>query len=146
MGHCDQQSHQFPKLTPLLHVSLVTQRSLPVVAVFKMCVASWLGWVGTALIRDLLYLLPTVGSVSKKWKSRRKSQNQQNFHCSRRPTASSWQKARPISIEFMRSFAIHCWWNNGFSQSKNKNKWLAIKEQTDESCMRTESWTYQPFS
>ena len=146
MGHCDQQSHQFPKLTPLLNVSLVTQRSLPVVAVFKMCVASWLGWVGTALIRDLLYLLPTVGSVSKKWKSRRKSQNQQNFQCSRRPTASSWKKVRPISIDLMRSFAQHFLRNNGFSWANTKNERLAIKEQTDESCMRTESWTYQPFS
>ena len=64
--------------------------------------------------------------LCKKWKSRRKSQNQQNFQCSRRPTVSSRQKARPTSIEFMRLFATHCWWNNRFSWSKNKNKQLAI--------------------
>ena len=49
MGHCDQQSYRFLKLTPLLHVSLVTRRSSPVVVVFKRCVASWSGWVRTAL-------------------------------------------------------------------------------------------------
>ena len=37
-GHCDQQSDRFLKLTPLLHVSLVTRKSLPVVVVSKMCV------------------------------------------------------------------------------------------------------------
>ena len=89
MGHCDQQSYRFLKLTSLLHVSLVIRRSSPVVVVFKMCVASWSGWVRTALFRDLL---------------------------------------------------------NGFSRSKNRNKWLAISEQTDESCMPTERQTYPPFS
>ena len=89
MGHCDQQSYQFLKLTPLLHISLATWRSLPMVVVFKMCIASWSGWVRTALFRDLL---------------------------------------------------------NGFSRSKNRNKWLAISEQTDESCMPTERQTYPPFS
>ena len=44
-GHCDQQSDRFLKLTPLLQVSLVTWRSLPVVVVSKTCVASWSGWV-----------------------------------------------------------------------------------------------------
>ena len=48
MGHCDQQSYWFLKLTPLLHISLVIQRSSPVVVVLKMSVASWLGWVRTA--------------------------------------------------------------------------------------------------
>ena len=62
----------------------------------------------------------------KKWKSRGKNQNQQNIHCSRRPTARSRQKARPISIEFVRSFAMHCRWNNGLSRSKIKNKRLAL--------------------
>ena len=47
-GHCDQQSNRFLKLTSLLQVSLVTRRSSPVV-VSKMCVASWLGWIRTAL-------------------------------------------------------------------------------------------------
>ena len=52
-GYCDQQSYRFLKLTPLLHVSLVTRRSSLVVVVFKMCVASWSGWVRTALFRAL---------------------------------------------------------------------------------------------
>ena len=64
MGHCDQQSYRFLKLTPLLHVTLVTRKSSPVVVIFKTCVASWLGWVRTALFRDFLYFLPSVGSVS----------------------------------------------------------------------------------
>ena len=63
MGYCDQQPYRFLKVTPLLHVNLVTRRPSPVVAVFKMCMASWSGWVRTALFRDLLYLLPSVGSV-----------------------------------------------------------------------------------
>ena len=45
---------------------------------------------------------------SKKWKSRRKSQNQQIFQCSRRLTASRRQKVRPISIEFLTLFEMHC--------------------------------------
>ena len=63
--------------------------------------------------------------LSKKWKSFRKSKNQQKIQRSRRPMGSSRQKARPISVEFVRSFAMHCWWNNGFSDL-NKNKQLAI--------------------
>ena len=53
MGHCDQQSYRFLKLTPLLHVSLVTRRSSPV---FKMCVASCLGWVRSALFRETAFI------------------------------------------------------------------------------------------
>ena len=64
MDHCDQQSYRFLKLTPLLHVSLVTRGPSPVEVVFKMCVASWSGWVRTTLFRDLLYLLPSAGGVS----------------------------------------------------------------------------------
>ena len=63
MGHCGQQSHRFLKWAPLLHVSLVTQRSSPVVVIYKMCVASWSGWVRTALFRDRHYLYPSVGSI-----------------------------------------------------------------------------------
>ena len=129
VGHCDQQSYRFLKLRPLLHVSLVTQRSSPVVAVFKMCV------IGVGQTRPLQrppLCITLCGKhfgypwLFKKWKSGRKSQNQQNFQCSRRPTASSRQKARPISVQFMRSFVMHCSWNNGFSHSKNKNKRLAV--------------------
>ena len=63
--------------------------------------------------------------LSKKWKSRRKRKNK-NIQSCRRPTASSRQIARPISIEFARSLAVHWRWNNGFSRSKSKNKRLAI--------------------
>ena len=133
MGHCDQQSYRFLKLTPLLHVSLVTRRSSPVVVIFKMC-SLWRvdrGGSEPPFQRPSLTLnfyRELFGCPWKfnKWKSRRKSQNQQNFQFSRRPTASSRQKARPIGIEFMGSFAMHCWWNNGFSRSKNKNKQLAV--------------------
>ena len=62
MGHCNQQSQRFLKLTPLLHVSLVTWRSSPVEVVFKICVVSWSGWVRTALLRDSF--ISTAGSVS----------------------------------------------------------------------------------
>ena len=104
MGHCDQQSYRSLKLTPLFHVSLVTRRPSPAVVVFKMCVASWSGWVRTALFRDLLYLLPSVGSVSDvldypRNKNRgEKVKINKSFQCSRRPTVSSRQKARPIRI------------------------------------------------
>ena len=64
MGHCDQHSYRFLKLTPLLYVSLVTRRSSPLAVVFKMCLASWSGWVKIALFRDLFYLWPSVRSVS----------------------------------------------------------------------------------
>ena len=35
MGHSNQHSYRFLKLTPLLHVSLVTRRSSPVVVVLR---------------------------------------------------------------------------------------------------------------
>ena len=76
--------------------------------------------------------------LSRKWKSRIKSQNQQHFQCSRRPMARSRQKSWPISIEFMRSVAMHCWWNNGFSRSKNKKQktsdWLFWNILTSRAC------------
>ena len=55
-SHCDQQSNRFLKLTSLLQVSLVTWRSLPVVIVSKVCVASLFGRVRTALFGDFLYV------------------------------------------------------------------------------------------
>ena len=39
--------------TPLLQVSLVIRRSLPVVVMSKMCVASWSRWFQTAMFRAL---------------------------------------------------------------------------------------------
>ena len=131
MGHCGQQSYWFLKLIPLLHVSLGT-RSLPVVVVFKMCMASWSGWVRTALVRDLLYLLPSMGSVSvvlvylRNENRGEKVKINQTFSAADDRRRAAEKKARPISIEFMRSFAMHCWWNNGFSRPKNKNKRLAF--------------------
>ena len=62
MGHCDQQSYRSLKLTPPLHFSLVTQRSSPIVVIFKMFMESWSGWVRTALLRDSF--ISTAGSVS----------------------------------------------------------------------------------
>ena len=84
VGHWNQQLYWFLKLTPPLHISLVTGRSLPVVG-FKMCVASWSGWFRTALFRALRSSLTFSEEcfgcpwLSKIWISRRKSQNQQKI-------------------------------------------------------------------
>ena len=50
-------------MTPLLLVSLVTRRLSPVVVVSKMC-GELIGVGQNALLRDLLYVWPSVGSVS----------------------------------------------------------------------------------
>ena len=76
--------------------------------------------------------------LSKKWKSRRKSQKQQNFHAADDRRRAAGKKSGQSASNLWGHFAMHCWWNNGFSRSKNKNKRL---EQTDESWMWTESRT-----
>ena len=126
MGHRDQQPYWFLKLTLLLHVSLVTRRSSPVVAVFKMCVASWSGGSEppcseTSFISNFLWGAFRMSLIIQGMKIvEKKSKNQQNFTFSRRPTASSRQKARPISIKFVRSFAMHCWCIMDFPDPKPK--------------------------
>ena len=151
MGHCDQRSYRFLKLTPLSHVSLVTRRSSPVVVTFKMCMASWSGWVRTALsefsfISNLLCGAFRRSLIIQEMKIAEKKSKSTKLSVQQTTEASSRQNAQPISVEFIRSCAMHCWWNNGFPRSKNKNNRLAIYKQTDETCLRTESRTYQPFS
>ena len=121
MGHCDQQSYRFLKLTPLFLVNLVTWRSSQVLIVFKMCVASWSGWSEppcseTSFIPNLLWGAFRMSLIIQEMKIAEKTS---------KSTKLSVQ-VRPISIEYMRSFAKHCWWNNGFSRSKHRNKRLAI--------------------
>ena len=98
-GNCDQQSHRFLKLTPLLHVSL----SYMVFASggsFQDVCGELIGLGKIRPVQRPLLSRTICGerfrcpSLSKKRKSRRKSQNQQNSQCSRRPTATSRQKAR----------------------------------------------------
>ena len=74
-----------------------------------------------------------VSELSKKWKSRRKSQNQRKFQRSRRSTASSGQSAanqhRVFDVIYNALWVkkkIYILFSNGFSRSKKKSKRLAI--------------------
>ena len=105
MGHCDQQPYLFLKLIPLLHVSLVTLRSSPMVVVFKMCVASWSGWVRTALsetffISNLLWGAFRMSLIIQEMKITEKNKNKINktFHSADdRRRAADKKRGQPAS-------------------------------------------------
>ena len=56
------------------------------------------------------------------------------------------EKVRPIRIEFSTSFANTLWVAERIFRSTTKHKRLGIREQFDELCVRSESWTYPLFS
>ena len=79
--------------------------------------------------------------LSKKLKSRRKSQNQQKCLCSRWLTASSQQNVANQHQVFNVIYNA-LWVKQQIFPSKNNSKWLAIWQQIDELCMWTKSRTY----
>ena len=130
MGHRDQQPYWFLKLTPLLHVSLVTRRSSPVVAVFKMCVASWSGGSEppcseTFFISNLLwgaFRMSLIIQVMKIAEKKSKSTNilVQQTTDGAQPTKSAANQHRVHEV-ICNALLVH----NGFSRSKTENKRLA---------------------
>ena len=75
----------------------------------------------------------------QKMKIAEKSQNQQKFQCSRRPTASSRQNSANQQRVFEIIFTCIVGKRTDFSRSNSKHKQLAIEDQFDESCLRSES-------
>ena len=105
---CNQQLDQFLKLTPLLQVNLVTWRSLPVVAVSKVCLASWLGGSGSPCSEPYLYIWPSVGSVLLP--------HDIDFHSDHTPHFSLQYLSLPGCRQWTRhTFKSHFWQNFLFS-------------------------------
>ena len=142
-GYCDQQSDQFLKLTPVCHCLIVGSSNFARSAATSS--------------NETLTLFPAKCAFSHPFmcldfygyprNENRGERVQLNKHLDaaddRRQTAD---KAWPISTKSSTSFAMHCRQNNEFSRSKNEHKRLAIQQQIDELCLRTESRTYLPLS
>ena len=128
LGHCDQQSYRFLKLTPLLHVSLVTRRSSPAVTVFKMCVhrgGSEPPCSETFFISNLLwgaFRMSLIIQVMKIAEKKSKSTNilVQQTTDGAQPTKSAANQHRVHEV-ICNALLVH----NGFSRSKTENKRLA---------------------